>query len=1092
MVSGIPASFPGRKRAVMLLPVRRNLLLTISLAWAACAVARLGSWMAIVPGPVAADWLDAGLALAALMILGRRALVGLAIGLFVANWLEGVGSLVGFDAAGARAAALITAGELAQAGLAAWALRSFPRELPRNPVRQTLRYALTVTLCGLVAASVGALAWASLPAPPHDEPLFAWVAGWLGDATGMLVVTPGLLLLFHPRLREDRLTVQPFPLICLGLGLTAFCTFAVGLGVRDAQIERFKADTGRLAMTLQTHVELTARDLETLQHYYYKTDVDAAEFRAVSSPLLARSPWQSTFEWLPRVSLAHRDAFETAPAGLDGISIREIDAQGAVVRASPRSEYFPVAWTDPRNGREALIGLDHAHDAQRGTALARAVATDAMTSTPPLSSVANSPEGRLVQTFYAPVQSDASSPGPAADPRRVRGMVAATLDLAALLEASAAQMGTHDQTVLLLDPDAPGSAALLWSDHHPLRIVEPEALQRVLDQIGGGVSARHDLHVADRRWAMLARPAWASTMPQPGWLQGSVLVSGLAFTLLLTALLAARRRHDELRQDAHEQLEIQVLARTRDLASTNTKLRDEIDGHRRTEALLHDARQHAEAASRAKSQFLANMSHEIRTPLNAVLGYTQLLIEDRRLPGEARERMRVIYGAGQRLLGLINDVLDLAKIEAGALQVHLAPIALRHELGEIFSLFAPRAEAKGLALKMDVDLDDEVGLVTDRAKFGQVVLNLLGNALKFTDAGHIVLRAWRADGDTLVEVEDTGPGMDPDEMAGVFTAFRQGEAGIAKGGTGLGLNLSQHIARALGGELTLASEKGFGTIVRLRLPMAQAEHAVVAAPAYQGGQQLAPGSTLRVLVVEDDAHSRDVLVSLLRGIGCSVEEAVDGAAGLAACRACPDDAPFDIVFSDIRMPRMDGLQMLQNLRADERTRTLPLIAVSASSLEHERRYYVEHGFQDFVGKPYDFGSIHEMLALHAGARLVSAAPEPDEPLPATGVEPALQACERLQRDAIAAASLVHRGALRAQLATLADSAAEGSMTQVREHLAELAAAPPGALPDGLVAHLEGDLRQYDFTSLEARVRDALAQAGSVAEDEVVAVKGPVT
>jgi signal transduction histidine kinase/CheY-like chemotaxis protein len=666
-------------------------------------------------------------------------------------------------------------------------------------------------------------------------------------------------------------------------------------------------------------------------------------------------------------------------------------------------------------------------------------------------------------------------------------MVAATLDLAALLQASVTQMGTHDESVLLFDPDAPGSAALLWSDGQPLRIVEPEARQRVVDEIAGGVSARHILHVADRGWAMLSRPGWASAMPQPGWLQGSVLVSGLAFTLLLTALLAARRRHDELRQDAHQQLEIQVLARTRDLASTNTRLRDEIDGHRRTEALLQDARQHAEAANRAKSQFLANMSHEIRTPLNAVLGYTQLLIEDRRLPAQARDRMRIIYGAGQRLLGLINDVLDLAKIEAGALQVHLAPIALRHELGEIFTLFAPRAEAKGLVLSMDIDFDDAAGLVTDRAKFGQVVLNLLGNALKFTDTGRIVLRAWRVGGDTVVEVEDTGPGMDAEEMAGIFTAFRQGSAGVDKGGTGLGLNLSQHIAQALGGELTLSSEKGSGTIVRLRLPMAQAGHPVAAPPDYQGGRHLAPGSSLRVLVVEDDAHSRDVLVTLLRGIGCDVEEAVDGQAGLAACRARSEDAPFDIVFSDIRMPRLDGLQMLRALRADERTRTLPVIAVSASSLEHERRYYVEHGFQDFVGKPYDFASIHEMLALHAGARLVTAA-TPAEPA-ASELGQALQACDRLQRDALAAAGVVRRSVLRTQLAALADGAGAGSMTQVREQLAALADTSPGMLPAELLAQLEGDLRQYDFATLEARVRDALAQGAAVDDDDGLAIQG---
>ena len=1063
---------------MLLLPLRRNLLLTIGLAWATGVVARAGAVLSIVPGPVAGDWLCAGLALAALMVFGGRAVAGLALGLFAGNLFDG-GPIEPGDA---PAAAMVALGELAQAGLAAVLLRTFPHELPRNPVRQTLRFALVITLSGLVAPTTGALAWQLLAPAQPAQPAFGWVAGWLGGVTGMLVLTPGLLLVLHARLRDDRLTVQPFPLICLGLGLTAFCTFATGLGVRDAQTERFKADASRLAMTLQNHVELTARDLETLQHYFYKTDVDATEFRAVSTPLLLRSPWQSTFEWLPRVTLARRDAFEAAPTELDGMSIREVDAAGAVVRAGSRNEYFPVAWTDPEAGREALVGLDHAHDAQRGSALARAVATHAMTSTPPLSSIANSPEGRLVQTLYAPVENEAIPAGRPFDPARVRGMVAATLDLAGLLEASVAQMGTHEQTLLLFDGDAPGSAALLWSDDKPVRIVPPGARQGLAAQMAGGVSMRLDLRVADRHWTMLARPAWAGAMPRPGWLQLSVLASGLAFTALLTALLAARRRRDEVMQEARDQLEFQVQDRTRDLAATNGRLRDEIDGHRRTEALLQDARQHAEAANRAKSQFLANMSHEIRTPLNAVLGYTQLLIEDRRQAPETRERLRVIYAAGQRLLGLINDVLDLAKIEAGALQVHLAPMDLRHELGEIFSLFEPRAESRGLHLALDVDLDTDAAFVTDRAKFGQVVLNLLGNALKFTDAGRIVLRAWRAGGDTVVEVEDTGPGMEPDEVASLFTAFRQGAAGVDKGGTGLGLNLSRHIAQALGGDLAVSSEKGRGTTVRLRLPMAEADRAGVPPAGFAGGQRLAPGTSLRVLVVEDDPYSRDVLVTLLRETGCAVDAAVDGETGLAACRACPADAPYAIVFTDIRMPRLDGLQLLHALRGDERTRALPLVAVSASSLEHEKRYYVGEGFQDFVGKPYQFGAIHDMLVRHAGARLVPAPPQ-DAQAP-VALESAAEVVDRLQRDAIAAAGVVRRSVVRAQLAALADGAASGSMTQVRDQLAMLSAAPARALPDGLLAQIEGDLRLYDFTTLEGRVREALAQhAGGDDEEE---------
>jgi signal transduction histidine kinase/CheY-like chemotaxis protein len=601
-------------------------------------------------------------------------------------------------------------------------------------------------------------------------------------------------------------------------------------------------------------------------------------------------------------------------------------------------------------------------------------------------------------------------------------------------------------------------------------------------------------------WDLRTRPEWSGGIPRFSWLQAGVLSSGLAFTALLTAFMVVRRRRDELMQQARDHLEEQVHARTQDLATTNRRLLDEIADHRNTENLLRDARRHAESANRAKSQFLANMSHEIRTPLNAVLGYTQLLIEDRRQSVEARERLRIIYSAGQRLLGLINDVLDLAKIEAGGLQVHAEPVALRRELLELETLFAPRAQAKGLQLRTEIELDDAAVLVADRAKFGQIVLNLMGNALKFTDAGEIVLRAWRVGHDTFVEVQDTGPGMDAKELEAVFTPFRQGSAGLDKGGTGLGLTLSRNIAEALGGELTLTSEPGAGTRVRLRLPMAEAEGGAGPEARYHGGRRLAPGTRVRALVVEDDAHSRDVLVTVLREAGCEVEFAVDGEAGLAAClgddagapqpltdaggvaSAGGDGAPvaspsaprFDIVFSDIRMPRMDGLQMMHLLRADPRTHALPMIAVSASSLEHERRYYVSEGFNDFVSKPYDFDAIHAMLAQHAHATLV------DQPAEDAGVDRVVPAGTSAAEDGAAAAA-AREAAARTQLETLLEGATTGAVAMVREALAALAALGPDALPPGVQAQLEADLRAYDFGAIEARLHE-LAEPARPAEE----------
>ncbi|HEX7639917.1 MAG TPA: PAS domain S-box protein, partial [Burkholderiaceae bacterium] len=240
----------------------------------------------------------------------------------------------------------------------------------------------------------------------------------------------------------------------------------------------------------------------------------------------------------------------------------------------------------------------------------------------------------------------------------------------------------------------------------------------------------------------------------------------------------------------------------------------DVSERRRMVQALEAAKEEAERANRSKSVFLANMSHEIRTPLNAVLGFTQLLMADRTLPGEAQSRLRVIHAAGNRLLHLINDVLDLAKIESGGLQVARAPFDLMQELRDIEHLYGAHARAKGLVLQSEFALPMPSMVEGDRTKLGQIVSNLLGNALKFTERGHIGIHAWRDAAQperVWFEVHDTGPGISPRELAELFVPFRQGAAGHEKGGTGLGLALSRDLARAMGGDLVVTSTPGAGT-----------------------------------------------------------------------------------------------------------------------------------------------------------------------------------------------------------------------------------------------------------------------------------------
>ena len=484
-------------------------------------------------------------------------------------------------------------------------------------------------------------------------------------------------------------------------------------------------------------------------------------------------------------------------------------------------------------------------------------------------------------------------------------------------------------------------------------------------------------------------------------------------------------------------------------------LRD-VSERRRMIAALEAAKEEAERANRSKSVFLANMSHEIRTPLNAVLGFTQLLMADPKLPEETQSRLRLIHSAGNRLLSLINDVLDLAKIESGSLQMVAAPFDLMQELRDVDALYGTHARAKGLALQSELSLPVPCVVEGDRNKLGQIVTNLLGNALKFTAHGHIGLHVWRDSEQAervWFEVHDTGPGIAPEDLADLFVPFRQGAAGQEKGGTGLGLALSRDLARAMGGDLTIASTSGHGTQVRFWLPLPASRQRSAGVPVGAGAQVLDPATPCTVLVIEDDPASRDLLVNLLRQAGCTVMQAFDGIEGLARCRS----ERFDIVFSDIRMPHMNGVEMIERLRADPFTAALPVVAVSASSLEHERRFYIEHGFQDFIGKPYPFQDVYRALVDYAGVRLHPA-------------EPIADAADASLPPAPLPAELP-RG-VRDQLRALAAAAASGQLGAVGKLMEAIL---PEAIGGERWRAFDEAAQAYDFQLLEERVIALIAQ-----------------
>ncbi|MEA1650908.1 CHASE domain-containing protein [Nitrospirillum sp. BR 11164] len=400
------------------------------------------------------------------------------------------------------------------------------------------------------------------------------------------------------------------------------------------------------------------------------------------------------------------------------------------------------------------------------------------------------------------------------------------------------------------------------------------------------------------------------------------------------------------------------------------------------EAALVAAQAAAEAASRAKTDFLANMSHEIRTPMNAVLGLTQLLA-DSRLSAQQRDFVTKISSAGRSLMALINDILDFSKVEAGRLDLEHAEFPLPDLVNGLVSLVSVNANEKKLALAATIAPHTPVMVVGDRLRLQQVLLNLLGNAIKFTPAGCVTLDvrviAWpRADRAALrFSVTDSGIGIPAHAIPTLFSAFTQADSSTTRryGGSGLGLAISKRLVTLMGGEIGVESQPGAGStfwfIVPLDVasPVNTAGQALRAAPPPNAAANTQPPRRvkrlkgLRLLMVEDNSINQEVGRQILEREGAGVTIAADGAQALARLRAGPDSV--DLVLMDMQMPVMDGYEATRLIREEPGLRTLPVVALTAGVLDAERARAHAAGITDFMTKPFDLDQMVATILRHA-------------------------------------------------------------------------------------------------------------------------------
>ncbi|UTA47080.1 CHASE domain-containing protein [Simiduia sp. 21SJ11W-1] len=910
---------------------------------------RLGLLLAIPPGFASAVWPAAGIGLACALLLSRQAAcAGAAIGSFFLNL--GVISQ-GFTEVNAAMLPLPTA-IATGAAIQVWVghglyLRLIGTHLCIDTPRQIGSFLALISPLGcLVGASVGTTGLLFKGFIEPSQLGFTWFTWWLGDTIGVMLFAPLLLTLAA---KDTRLT--PLRRVSIATPIAVIFTavtllFVWSSGNRAEQDAKYiDTESAEIFEDAEARLQIASNLLNAFDAALADAgNLTQAQFDQMASILLTEADWVKAVSWVPIVPQSERKAFEELMQRHthENFTLVEIGGAQALVPASEQHTYYPVQFIYPQQGNERAIGLNLGANGSRLKALENAHALRRPVATEPIQLVQSEqtvPAMILYKPIYQRALEQVSAQHPIFSRTKLHGYISGVFTFPKLF-GDLFESAAHKQlSVSLEDLTEPAKPQILITNSEPA--------------LAGYTPLTYATHFGERVYRFTFTPSNAFASSAKDWSSWNILTFGFLLAALFQGFILLLTGHTK-------SVEAEVARQTK---------------------LLQHAKEQAESASRAKTRFLANMSHELRTPLHAVTG---LLAMSLKTPLNAQQQhyLNKAQVAASALVALINQTIDYSKIEAGKLSLKHEAFSIKTLLHRVHTIFTVEAEAKGISLSFHLPQQVPEHFIGDSLRIEQVLTNLLGNAVKFTEQGRVDFSLSIELDETphtcaklAFEITDTGIGISQENTETLFEAFQQGDSSNTRkfGGTGLGLSICKKLAETMQGSLAISSQAGQGTCARfsIALPVENPEATV--------NLQLTPSQTKSalaqlpeidatflqghsVLIVEDIEINQEIARFMLEDHGAEVCVANNGREALDILSNKPG---FDLILMDIQMPEMDGLEATRRIRELNDVNHIPIVAMTANAIKGDIHDCMAAGMNAHVAKPIDeqdlMTKIHQCL-----------------------------------------------------------------------------------------------------------------------------------